>query len=84
MIFVKFFFKFFGKRKQHGTPLPVLQVCRGRGMEEIKEWLKNYEISEEKETTEYSLERLKILWSFLKSVVPSKKKLRENDTRSVR
>jgi len=53
-------------------------------MEEIKEWLKNYEISEEKETTEYSLERLKILWSFLKSVVPSKKKLRENDTRSVR
>jgi len=74
----------FGKRKQHGTPLPVLQVCRGRGMEEIKEWLKNYEISEEKETTEYSFERLKILWSFLKSVVPSKKKLRENDTRSVR
>jgi len=77
-------YKYFGKRKQHGTPLPVLQVCRGRGMEEIKEWLKNYEISEEKETTDYSLERLKILWSFLKSVVPSKKKLRENDTRSVR
>jgi len=63
-----------GKRKQHGTPLPVLQVCRGRGVEEIKEWLKDYEISEEKETTEYSLKRLKILWNFLK---------REGDQRGV-
>jgi len=74
---------FFGKRKQHGIPLPVLHVCRRKELEEIKEWFKDCKISEEEETTDYSLERIKSLWSFLKSVVPSKKKLGENDTSSV-
>jgi hypothetical protein len=74
---------FFGKRKQHCTPLLVIQICGGRGMAEIRGWVRAHKISEEKETTNYSLERGKSLWSFFKSVVPSKKKLRENDTSSV-
>jgi hypothetical protein len=52
-------------------------------MAEIRGWVRAHKISEEKETTNYSLERGKSLWSFFKSVVPSKKKLRENDTSSV-
>lgn len=74
---------FIGKRNQHHIPLPVIHICGGRGVEEIRRWLRGQKVSGKNKNKDYYLEQGKSLWSFLKSVVPSKKKLRENDTSSV-
>jgi hypothetical protein len=50
-------------------------------VEEIRVWWRGQKISEKNKN--YSLEEGKSLWSFFKNVLPSKKKLRENDTSSV-